>query len=331
MDLTTTYLGLTLKNPFVPSASPLSRKVDTLKRLEDAGAAAVVLYSLFEEEITLEGRMMDAYLTRGTESYPEALSYFPKSGDYRTGPEAYLEHVRRVTQALSIPVIASLNGVSTGGWVKYAREMQRAGADALELNMYYLPTDPELSGAEVEISYVELLRDVINTVNIPVAVKLSPYFTALPHMARRLVRAGARGLVLFNRFYQPDFDIEALEVYPHLLLSDSDDLRLPLRWIAILYGRIDADLALTSGVHTSEDALKGLLAGAKAVMLASALLHHGPERLGEILREVDEWLEEHEYDSLAQLRGSMSQRSVAEPAAFERANYMKVLQSYEPG
>ncbi len=329
MDLTTSYLGLTLKNPLVPSASPLSRRLDTLKRLEAAGAAAVVLYSLFEEEITLENRMMDAYLTRGAESYAEALSYFPQVGDYRAGPEAYLEHVRRATQALSIPVIASLNGVSSGGWVKYAREIERAGADALELNVYYLPADPGLSGEQVEISYVELLRDVKNTVNIPIAVKLSPYFSALPNMARRLVRAGARGLALFNRFYQPDFDIEALEVNPNLLLSDSDDLRLPLRWIAILYGRLDADLALTSGVHTAEDAVKGLMAGAKVVMLASELLHHGPERLGEILRELDLWLEEHEYESLAQLRGSMSQRAVSEPAAFERANYMKVLQSYQ--
>ncbi|MBI4770203.1 MAG: dihydroorotate dehydrogenase-like protein [Chloroflexi bacterium] len=329
MDLSTTYLGLKLKNPLVPSASPLSRRLSTLRQLEDAGAPAVVMYSLFEEEITLESRMLDRYLTVGTESYAEAISYFPEVGAYRTGPDDYLEHIHQAKQALDIPVIGSLNGVSSGGWVRYAHEIEQAGADALELNMYYLPTDPDLSGEQVEGMYADLLVDIRQTLHIPLAVKLSPFFSSLPNIARRLVQGGANGLVLFNRFYQPDLDIEALEVVPHLVLSDSDDLRLPLRWIAVLYGRVEADLALTSGVHTAEDALKALMAGAAVAMLASELLHHGPGRLSELLTDLRAWLEVHEYQSVRQLQGSMSQRAVAEPAAFERANYMKVLRSFD--
>lgn len=328
VDLTTTYLGLHLRNPLVPSASPLTNKLASLRRLEAAGAAAVVLHSLFEEQITLESRLLDRYLTYGTEGYAEAISYFPEASEYKTGPDEYLEHVRAAKSALSIPVIASLNGVSSGGWLRYARDIQAAGADALELNMYFLPTDPDVRGDEVEDMYARLLDEIKRAVTIPVAVKLGPFFSSLPNMARRLTRAGADGLVLFNRFYQPDIDVEALEITPHLVLSTSDDLRLPLRWIAILYGRVVADLALTSGVHTVEDALKGLMAGACVVMLASTLLQNGIGRLTEILDGLEAWLTEHEYESVAQLRGSMSLKSVANPAALERANYMKVLNSY---
>src|SRR5947209_9311296 len=260
-DLTTTYLGLQLKNPLVVSASPLSKKVDVACRLEDAGAAALVMYSLFEEQITHESYELDHYLSRGTHSYAESLSYFPDLDHYNLGPEPYLEHLHRIKQAVSIPVIGSVNGISSGGWVSYARKIEEAGADALELNIYYLPTDPDLSSAELEQTYVQLVKDVRATVKIPIALKLSPFFTAIPYMAKRFVEAGAQGLVLFNRFYQPDFDLETLEVVPNLALSTSHDLLLPLRWIAILYGRINADFALTSGIHTGHDVLKAMMAG----------------------------------------------------------------------
>jgi dihydroorotate dehydrogenase (fumarate) len=328
-DLTTTYLGLRLKNPLVASASPLSKKVELVQRLEEAGAAAVVLYSLFEEQITQESRALDHYLTYGTESYAEALSYFPDLDHYNLEPDSYLEHVQRVKRAVDIPVIGSLNGISPGGWVEYAHKIEQAGADALELNIYYLPADVSLSSAELEEIYITLLRDIRHQVRIPIAVKLSPFFTALPYMARRLVQAGADGLVLFNRFYQPDFDLETLEVVPNLTLSSSQDLRLPLRWIALLYGRIEADFALTSGVHTAEDVLKAMMAGANIAMLASELLAHGIWRLQDILDDLRTWMDAHEYESIAQMRGSMSQRAVAEPAAFERANYMIALNSFD--
>ncbi len=330
IDLSTRYLGLSLKNPIVPSSSPLSRSLSALREMEEAGAAAVVLHSLFEEQITAELQRLDDYLTRGTHSYAEALSYFPQAPEYHTGPEEYLEHLRKAKQALSIPVIASLNGVSSGGWVAYARDIEQAGADALEINVYFVPTDPDLTGSAVEDMYAELVAQVTRTVKIPVAVKLSPFFSSLPNVARRLVRVGARGLILFNRFYQPDLDIEKLEVVPHLVLSDSDELRLPLRWVAILYGRVGADLALTSGVHTAEDALKALMAGAAVAMLASELLHGGIQRMAEILRDMEQWLAAHEYESVDQLQGSLSQIKCPAPAAFERANYMKVLGSYRP-
>ncbi len=328
MDLSTTYLGLKLKNPLVPSSSPLSRSLDNLRRMEDAGAAAVVLYSLFEEQITLESELLDQYLTHGTESYAEALSYFPNAPEYQTGPDSYLEHVRRAKEALDIPIIGSLNGVSTGGWINYARKIEQAGADALELNVYYLPTDVNLGSAAVEQIYLDILHDVKTAVSIPVAIKLNPYFSAMANMARRLSDAGADGLVLFNRFYQPDLDPVNLEIVPHLVLSNSHELRLPLRWIAILYGRISADLALTTGVHTVQDVVKGVMAGASATMMASELLQRGVGRLGEILADLRRWLEEYEYDSLAQMKGSLSQINCAEPAAFERANYMRVLSSF---
>ncbi len=328
MELSTDYVGMKLKNPLVPSASPLSRDIDSLRRMEDAGAAAVVMHSLFEEEITLESQMLDRHFIQGTESFAEALTYFPEVGPYRTGPEHYLEHLLRTTDALSIPVIGSLNGVSAGGWVRYASEIEQAGATALELNMYFVPTDPDHSAEVLETMYIELVEAVKAELAIPLTVKLSPFFSSLPNFARRLTQAGAGGLTLFNRFYQPDLDIEALEVVPHLVLSDSDDLRLPLRWIAILHGQIEADLALTSGVHTAEDAIKGLMAGASVIMMTSELLQRGVDRLGEILQELQEWLVEHDYKSVKQLCGSMSQANCASPAAFERANYMKVLGSY---
>jgi dihydroorotate dehydrogenase (fumarate) len=329
LDLSTTYLGLRLKNPLVISASPLSKKVDLARRLEAAGASAIVLYSLFEEQITHESHEIDHYLSRGAESYAEALSYFPEMEHYNVGPDRYLDHLRRLKQTLDIPVIGSLNGISAGGWIEYAHNIEQAGADALELNIYYLPTDPHVTGAELEDTYVNLVRTVRAQVRIPIALKLSPFVTALPHLAQRFTEAGANGLVLFNRFYQPDFDLEALEVVPSLTLSSSDDLRLPLRWIAILYGRVAADLALTGGVHTAQDALKAMMAGAKVAMLASELIAHGAERLSAILADMHAWMLEHEYESIAQMQGSMSQQSVAEPAAFERANYMKALNSFD--
>ncbi len=331
-DLSTTYLGLNLSSPLVPSASPLSRSLDNIKRMEDAGAAAVVFYSLFEEQINHESQELDFYLSRGTQSFAEALTYFPEPREFTLTPDQYLEHVRKAKAAVSVPIIASLNGVSSGGWIKYARKIEEAGADALELNMYFVPTDADTRSDVLEDMYVDLLVDVQRTVKIPVAVKLSPFFTSLPHTAQRLVRAGAKGLVLFNRFYQPDFDLEALEVVvrPELsTLHTPQALRLPLRWIAILYSRLPVDFALTSGVHTAEDAIKGVMAGASITMMASELLQNGIGRLAAIKADMHRWLEEHEYESVTQMRGSMSQKSVAFPAAFERAHYMRALTGYE--
>lgn len=328
MDLSTTYMGMNLRNPLVASSSPLSHKVETICKLEEAGIGAVVMYSLFEEQITLESQQLDYFLTHGTESYAEALSYFPDLGEYNVGPDEYLNLIRKAKERVNIPVIGSLNGVSAGGWVKYARMIQEAGADALELNVYYLPTDPDLPGTEVEQMMVDVVKAVRQEVSIPLAVKMAPFFSSIPNMAKRLAETGANALVLFNRFYQPDIDIENLEVTPHLVLSDSDELRLPLRWTAILYGRVPVDLAITTGVHTYQDVLKGLMAGAKVTMMASELLHNGLERIGQILNEMRAWMEEHEYSSVQQMVGSVSQKNVKEPAAFERANYMKVLDSY---
>jgi len=329
VDLTTTYLGLKLKNPLVASASPLSKKVDTVQRLEEAGAAAVVLYSLFEEQIVHESRSLDFFLNQGAESNPEAASYFPDLGHYNVGPEGYLDHIRRLKKAVSIPVIGSLNGVSNAGWAEYARKIEDAAADALELNLYTIPTDVFVPAADIEDSHVALVQKVRATIQIPLAVKLSPFFTALPNFARQCVEAGANGLVLFNRFYQPDLDIETLEVVPSLDLSASSDLRLPLRWVAILYGRISADLALTSGVHTSQDVIKAVMAGASVTMLASELIANGLDRLGEIRQELETWMENFEYGSVEHMKGSMSQRNVADPSAFERGNYMKALSSFD--
>lgn len=327
-DLKTKYLGLELKNPLVASASPLSRKVETAVALEKAGVSAIVMYSLFEEQIIQEGFKLDRDLSRGTETYAEALDFFPQSGDYSIGPEKYLDNLTRVKQAVNIPVIGSLNGVTPGGWVEYAQKIETAGADAVELNLYYLATDPATPSSELEAMYVELVNLIRNQVQIPLAVKLSPFITSLPNFAKQLVEAGADGLVLFNRFYQPDFDLEELAVTPNLVLSNSNELRLPLRWIAILFGRVQTDYALTSGIHTNEDMVKALMAGASVTMVASEFLQNGIERAAKILTDTETWLDEHEYDSVAQMIGSMSQKSVEQPAEFERANYVKVLNSY---
>lgn len=329
IDLTTNYLGLKLKHPVVPSASPMSDSLDKIKRLEDAGAAAVVMYSLFEEQIVGESHLLDHYLSYGTESFAEALDYFPEMDSYNVGPHAYLDLIRRAKESVHIPIIGSLNGVSTGGWVEYARMIQEAGADALELNIYYIPTDPAMTGAEVEQMYLDVVHDVKVNISIPLAVKVGPYFSSFANMAMRLAKAGADGLVIFNRFYQPDFDLERLEVVPNLTLSSAWELRTPIRWVSILYGRVPVDFAVTRGVHSYEDVLKGVMAGANVTMMASELLRNGAGRIGLIVQEVARWLEEHEYHSLGQARGSMSQQNVAEPAAFERANYMKVLQSWK--
>ena len=328
MDLTTSYLGLCLQHPVVASASPLAETLDGILRLEEAGAAAVVLPSLFEERIEDDAFHLDHYLGYAAHSFSEALSYFPEAASYRIGPEEYLERIARARDATDIPIIGSLNGVSTGGWTEYARLIEQAGAHALELNIYYIPTDPLMTGDQVEAMYLDVLRDVRTSVSIPIAMKLSPYFSATANMAARLASNGADGLVLFNRFYQPDFDLNSLSVVPRLVLSQPWELRLPLRWVAILYGRVPADLAITSGVHSSDDVLKSLMAGASAVMLTSELMEHGLGRIGEIVHGLRTWLTEHEYESVSQLRGSMSQMCVAEPAAFERANYLKVLQSW---
>lgn len=328
MDLTTSYLGLSLKHPLVVSASPLSATVDGVCRLEEAGAAAVVLPSLFEEQIDAEAHHLDHYLGYAADSYAEALSYFPEASRYRVGPDEYLERIASARSLVEVPIIGSLNGVSPGGWVEYARLIEQAGAQALELNVYYIPTDLRMSGSEVETLYLDVLEQVRANVTIPLALKLSPYFSATANMAMRLANAGADGLVLFNRFYQPDFDLETLSVVPRLVLSTDWELRLPLRWTAILYGRVPADLAITSGVHSYEDVLKGVMAGASTVMLTSELLQHGLGRIGEIVHGLRVWMTEREYESVTQMRGSMSQMCVAEPAAFERANYVKTLQSW---
>ena len=330
MSLSTNYLGLPLKNPIVASSSPLSHTVESIQRLEDAGASAVVMYSLFEEQITFDSLYVDHYLRNNTNSFAESLSYFPEMDSYNVWPDEYLNLIRRAKESVDIPIIGSLNGVSIGGWTNYASLIEDAGADALELNIYYVPTSVDLTGLEVEDIYLDMLRQVKQSVTIPVAIKLSPFFSSVSNMARRLVDQGANGLVFFNRFYQPDFDLETLEVAPRLVLSNSHELRLPLRWVAILYERIIADLAITTGVHTSEDVLKGLMAGAKVTMMASELLQHGVRRIKEVLSEIEIWMDEHEYSSVAQMIGSMSQQHCAEPAAFERANYMKVLDSYRP-
>ena len=330
MSLTTNYLGLVLRNPIVASSSPLSHTVDSIRRLEDAGAAAVVMYSLFEEQITFDSFYVDYYLNSGTESYPESLTYFPEMQGYNVWPDGYMNLIRQAKEAVDIPIIGSLNGVSAGGWTDYATLMEEAGADALELNVYFIPTNLDLGGREVESMYIDLLRQVRGSVSIPIAVKLSPFFSSTSNMALRLVHEGANGLVLFNRFYQPDIDLETLEVVPRLVLSNSNDLRLPLRWVAILFGRLPVDLAITSGIHTSEDVLKALMAGAKVTMMASELLQNGIRRIDQILDEMRAWMTEHEYESVRQMIGSLSQQHCPEPAAFERANYLKTLGSYRP-
>lgn len=328
MNLTTNYLGINLRTPLVPSASPLTEKIDNVKRMEDAGAAAVVFHSLFEEQVRLDRHDLQYYLDQGTESYAESLTYFPEHADFKVGPEAYLEHLAQAKKAVAIPIIGSLNGTTFGGWMKYAHEIEQAGADAIELNIYSIPSDPEQSAEDIESSYLTILATIKAQVKIPVALKLSPFFTNFAQFARRADHAGANALVLFNRFYQPDIELETLEISPNILLSTPMAMRLPMRWIAMLYGRIGANLAATSGIHRATDALKMLMAGADVTMLCSILLRRGIEYLKVIEREMSEWMEEHEYDSVEQLKGSMSQEHCPDPTAFERAQYMRALSTY---
>jgi len=328
-ELKTTYLGLNLRNPLVASASPYSKKVEKAKELADAGIGAIVMHSLFEEQINHESRALDHFLNQGTESFAEALTYFPEMDHYDVGPEKYLKLIGELKKSLPIPVIASLNGVSSGGWVDYSRRMQDAGADALELNIYFLSTDAVVTSGDLEKAQVELVQQVSESVRIPVSVKLNPFYTSLPNFAARLTAAGAKGLVFFNRFYQPDLDIDALEVVPTLELSTSAEMRLPLRWVAILYGKLQADLALSSGVHTGADAVKALMAGSQVAMMTSALVHEGAGHAAKVLEELTGWMKAREYTSVDQMRGALSQKGVANPAAFERANYLQVLTRFD--
>ncbi len=328
MDLTTSYMGLALKNPLVPSSSPLSREISSIRQLEDAGAAAVVLYSVFEEQISHEQLELEHYRNYGSESYAEALSFFPEAREFHRGPEEYLEHVRRAKEAVDIPLVASLNAASPGAWVDYAKRIEQAGADGLELNIYFLPTDAGQGVTQVEQIYADIVGDVCRTLTIPVAVKMHPFFTSIPEMARRLEQSGARGLALFNRFYQPDIDPENLEVQPNLQLSTPYDARLPLRWLGILYKQVRCDLAATGGVHGGRDAIKLMMAGANVVHVCSALLKYGIYHLRRIREEMIAWMEENEYQQASTFIGSMSQRHCPDPRAFERANYIKTLQSY---
>jgi len=329
MDLTTRYLGLTLKSPLVPSAAaPLSDDLDNLRRLEDAGAAAIVLHSLFEEQLVREKFELHHHLEYGTESFAESLTYFPEPDTFHTGPELYLEHIRTAKATLSIPIIASLNGFSPGGWTEYAQLIQSAGADAIELNLYFVPTDPNISGSEIESMFIKTLEDVKAEVSIPVTVKISPYFSNLANMAKRLDEAGADGLALFNRFMQPDINPEHLEVEAVANLSSGGDLRLPLRWLAILYGRVQADLAATGGIQHGRDAIKLLMAGAKVTHVCSALLRHGIPYLTQLETEMKHWMEEYEYESIAQMQGSMSQQNSPNASAFERAQYVRAIESF---
>jgi dihydroorotate dehydrogenase (fumarate) len=328
MKLSTTYLGFKLRTPLVPSASPLSENIDNIKRMEDAGASAVVFHSLFEEQLQRNHHELEFYLTQNTDASAEAATYFPQPPSFQVGPDAYVENIRRAKAAVGIPIIGSLNGSSFGGWLKYAHAIEQAGADAIELNLYSVPTDADASSEEIEESYLTMLASLKGQLHIPIAVKLSPYFTNLGRFARRLDKAGADGLVLFNRFYQPDIELETLEVSPNILLSTPMAMRLPMRWIALLRGRIGASLAATSGIHRATDALKMLMAGADVTMLCSVLLRRGIDHIRVLEKEMVQWLDDHEYDSVEQLKGSMSQERCPDPAAFERAQYMRALSTY---
>src|SRR5215470_10410207 len=329
IDLSTDYLGMKLRTPLVPSASPLSQEIGSIRRLEDAGASAVVLYSLFEEQLRQESLELDHHLSAGTESFAESLTFFPQASEFRLGPEGYLEHIRKAKDAVEIPLIASLNGATVGGWAKFAKEIEQAGADALECNIYYIPTDPDLKAADVEQTYIDIVWAVKSAISIPVAVKISPFFSNLANMARRLDEAGANALVLFNRFYQPDIDLEELEIRPNVLLSTPQALRLPLTWIGILYGRVQASLAGTSGVHDAPDVIKLLMAGANVTMMCSALLRNGINHLQHVEKGIIEWMQNHEYESVQQMQGSMSQLRCPDPTAFERAQYMRAVKGLE--
>ena len=330
MDLTTRYLGLNLRTPLVPSASPLSDSLDNLKRMEDAGASAVVLHSLFEEQVRSEQDAIQYQIMYGTESFAEALTYFPKPTEFVTGPVEYLGQIRKAKESVRIPIIASLNGSGLGGWIDYAKQLQQAGADALELNVYFIPTEMDRTSAEIEQTYIDIATAVKSVVSIPVAIKLSPFFSNMANMAKRLDQAGVNGLVLFNRFYQPDISLEDMEVQVNINLSTTQDMRLPLRWLAILYGRIKADLAATSGIHGAKDALKMLMAGADVTMLCSVLMSKGFDVIREIETEMCNWLADHDYQSVRQLQGSMSQKYCTDPSAFERALYMRAIMTSKP-
>ncbi len=329
MDLSTKYLGMQLRTPLVASASPLSQEISGIRNLEDAGASAVVLYSLFEEQLHKEALELELHLNAGTESFAESVTYFPHSSEFHTGPEEYLEHIRKAKSAVDIPIIASLNGATLGGWAKYARQVEQAGADAIECNLYFIPTNTEILGSEIETTYADILREVKTSVQIPVAAKLSPFFSNLANVAKRMDQLGTNGLVLFNRFYQPDIDLEELEIKPNVLLSTAQDLRLPLTWIGILYGHIRANLAATSGVHGPEDVIKLLMVGADVTMMCSALLRYGIEHLRQVEKGVVEWMEKHDYESVHQMQGSMSQLRCADPEAFERAQYMRAVKGMQ--
>ncbi|MFZ0293426.1 MAG: dihydroorotate dehydrogenase-like protein [Candidatus Sulfotelmatobacter sp.] len=329
IDLKTNYLGLPLRTPLVASASPLSQELDGIRHLEDAGASAIVLYSLFEEQLRQESIELEYHLAAGTDSFAEASSFFPQPNEFHVGPEGYLNHIRRAKEAVAVPVIASLNGSTLGGWARYARQIEQAGADAIECNIYFIPTDEKISGTEIEKTYIDILREVKISVRIPVAVKLSPFFSNMANMAKQLDQAGANALVLFNRFYQPDINLDELEIQPNVLLSTPQALRLPLTWIGILYGRIRANLAATGGVHRPEDVIKLLMVGADVTMLCSALLRNGIDHLRNVEAGVLEWMEKHEYESVQQMKGSMSQLRCPNPSAFERAQYMKAVKSMQ--
>ena len=330
MDLSTTYLGLKLRSPLVPSASPVSDEIANIKRAEDAGAGAIVLYSLFEEQIAVERVELQHHLTAHADSFAEALSFFPEPDEYKSGPEEYLEHIQKAKEAVDIPVIASLNGYTSGGWTAYAKNIEEAGADALELNVYYIPADPTVPGEKVEQTYLDILAAVKEATSLPVAIKLSPYFSNMANMGVRLDKAGADGLVMFNRFYQPDIDLEKLELAPHVNLSAPQALRIPLTWIGVLYGKVEADMAATSGIHQASDALKMLMVGAKVAMLCSALLKFGIDHLAVVEKDLVRWMEENEYESVEQMQGSMSQRNVPDPSAFERVQYIRDIHMEGP-
>jgi dihydroorotate dehydrogenase (fumarate) len=329
MDLSTKYLGMQLRTPLVASASPLSQEISGIRNLEDAGASAVVLYSLFEEQLHKEALELELHLNAGTESFAESITYFPHSSEFHTGPDEYLEHIRKAKSAVDIPIIASLNGATLGGWAKYARQVEQAGADAIECNLYFIPTNTEILGSEVETTYADILREVKTSVQIPIAAKLSPFFSNLANVAKRFDQIGTNGLVLFNRFYQPDIDLEELEIKPNVLLSSAQDLRLPLTWIGILFGHVRANLAATSGVHGPEDVIKLLMVGADVTMLCSALLRYGVGHLRQVEEGVVEWMEKHEYESVQQMQGSMSQLRCPDPGAFERAQYMRAVKGLQ--
>ena len=331
VDLSTTYLGLELRSPLVVgAAAPLTENIDNIKRLEDAGASAVVLHSLFEEQLLEERHALYHHITHGNESYPRTTSYFPEQEIFHVGSEAYLNQIRYAKETVDIPIIASLNSFTIGGWSDYAKKLEQAGADGLELNIYFVPTDIEITGEQVEQTYVDIVRTVTSAVNLPVAVKLSPFFSSMANMAKRLGNAGARSLVLFNRFYQPDIDLITLEAAPNLLLSTSREIRLPMRWIAILYRTLPLDFAATSGISTAHDVVKMIMVGANVTMLVSVLLSHGIQQLHKIEKDLIEWLEIKEYDSITQLRGCMSQINCPDPSIFERVQYLRAVQTYQP-